>query len=464
MSTLFADARFWIIFFFLIRMYGITNPPLEVAHNIRQTDGLMIARNFYERSADIRYPTIDVAEEKTGIVGCEFPILNYLIYLLSLIFGFESWFGRLINLIVSSVGIYCFYKLIKQYFTENAAFNATVILLVSLWFTYSRKTMPDTFAASLCLIGLYFAFQFFEKGKWYHLALYFVLAGLGCLSKISAATLLSVLAFPVFFAAYAPSKKIMLVAASTIILICVYGWYFVWVPYLNYTFEFQMFFMGWTFNEGVQQLIENWRGVLARFYDTPLKYTGFLVFTVGIFLLVRKKSWFPLGVFLLPFVSFLIIMIKSGSYFVTNEYYILTIIPAMAFIAGTGLALVSNKKLVAAALIIVSIEGIANKIQDFTVREPFTAMISLEKIMDSVSSRDELISINGNGSGTPMFFAHRRGWISTNGMLADSTYIARLREKGCKYILILKKSPGQDMTLSLPLVHDSAYFKVYKLL
>jgi hypothetical protein len=119
------DIRFWIVFFFLIRMYGITFPPLEVGHNWRQTDGLMIARNFYERSPNIFYPTVDVAGEKTGIVGCEFPILNYLIYLLSLIFGYQHWYGRIIVLIFSSLGILFFYKVIKKKFTESVAFNAS---------------------------------------------------------------------------------------------------------------------------------------------------------------------------------------------------------------------------------------------------------------------------------------------------------------------------------------------------
>ena len=34
--------------FFLIRLIGITNPPLEIAHNWRQVTGLMVARNYLE--------------------------------------------------------------------------------------------------------------------------------------------------------------------------------------------------------------------------------------------------------------------------------------------------------------------------------------------------------------------------------------------------------------------------------
>src|SRR5688572_20790329 len=96
---IFGDIRFWIVFFFILRLYGITFPPLEVGHNWRQTDGLMIARNFYEIDSNFFLPRVDLAGEKTGIVGSEFPVLNYLIYIAYNIFGYEHWYGRLIVLI-----------------------------------------------------------------------------------------------------------------------------------------------------------------------------------------------------------------------------------------------------------------------------------------------------------------------------------------------------------------------------
>jgi hypothetical protein len=178
------DIRFWLAFFFIIHLATITLPPLEPGSTWRQTDGLMIARNFYEGNSNILYPTVDVGGERSGIVGCEFPILNYLIYLVSLLFGYESWFGRLINLIASSLGVLFFYKLIRQYFGHESAFNASILVLVSIWFTYNRTNIPDTFAASLCMIGLYYAVNYLEHGKFYQLILFFLLGGLGCLSKI----------------------------------------------------------------------------------------------------------------------------------------------------------------------------------------------------------------------------------------------------------------------------------------
>ena len=114
----FLNIKFWIIAFFILRLFHITNPPLEVSHNWRQTTVTMVARNFEEVNNNIFYPRLDIDGDKAGVTGMEFPVFNYLIYLMSLLFGYEHWYGRLINLIVSSFGIYFFYKL-KNLFLQT---------------------------------------------------------------------------------------------------------------------------------------------------------------------------------------------------------------------------------------------------------------------------------------------------------------------------------------------------------
>src|SRR6187551_3709817 len=93
-KKIFSDIRFWLILLAIVRLYAITLPPLEFQHAWRQADGLMIARNFYETDSNIFYPRVDTAGEKTGITGSEFPILNYLMYLVSLVFSYQHWYGR----------------------------------------------------------------------------------------------------------------------------------------------------------------------------------------------------------------------------------------------------------------------------------------------------------------------------------------------------------------------------------
>ena len=72
--------------FFLLRLIGITNAPLEIAHNWRQVTGLMVARNFFEIDSTLWFPRVDETNGVSGIIGMEFPLLNYLHYLTSFIF------------------------------------------------------------------------------------------------------------------------------------------------------------------------------------------------------------------------------------------------------------------------------------------------------------------------------------------------------------------------------------------
>ena len=462
-ATLLKDIRFWIFFFFLIRMYGITFPPLEIGQNWRQTDGLMVARNFYERNANILYPTVDVAGEKTGIVGCEFPILNYLVYLVSLIFGYQHWYGRLIVLVTSSIGIFFFYKLIKKYVDESTAFNAAIIVLVSLWFSYTRKNIPDGFAVSLCIIGVYHALRYFDSGKLWFLVLFFILSILGCLSKILTASVLTILLLPMLDRQVLMVRKAVLSVLSFIILGAVYYWYFIWVPHLNATFGFgSHFFMGLSYSEGLSAIIENWTGVSGRFAGTALKYIGFITFLVSLVYVIYKKLWFPLALFSIPFFAYMVMFLKTGSYVTFDTYYMITVIPAMAFMAGFGLARLKNKKYMIAILIFISVEGIADQIYDFRIRQPYRSLDTLEAIMDSVSNRDELIAINSHGRPTEMYFAHRRGWMLDNASVTNAAVVADIISKGCRYIVIVKQM-YDDVNLEYPIVHESEYFRIYSL-
>ena len=136
------DIRVWILLFFLIRLIGITIPPLEISHNWRQSFTNTVARNFLEVDNNILYPRAIIFGNNNGVLGTEFPFFNYLIYIISKIFGYAHWYGRLINLIISSIGIYFFYKIINKFLKPEIAFNSAIILLCSVWFMFSRKAMP----------------------------------------------------------------------------------------------------------------------------------------------------------------------------------------------------------------------------------------------------------------------------------------------------------------------------------
>jgi len=125
-NNIFTRIEGWLLLFFLIQCIGITDPPLEIGHNWRQVLTNMVSRNYFESGMDWLYPRIDIAGDKTGITGAEFPLLNFLIFGCFKMFGFAHWYGRLINLTTVIWGIFRFHKTINWLFNERVANFAAV--------------------------------------------------------------------------------------------------------------------------------------------------------------------------------------------------------------------------------------------------------------------------------------------------------------------------------------------------
>lgn len=467
-KELFTDIRFWIILFFVIRLYGITNPPLEIAHNWRQVTVNMVTRNFLEKDASIIYPRIDMAGEKTGITGMEFPVLNYLSFISAKVFGFQHWYGRLINLIVSSFGLWFFYKLLRKYFSYQLAFNATIILAVSIWFQFSRKIMPDTFSVSLLISSIYYGTQYLEqksrKYNWLYLIISVLLMTIGVLAKLPVGYLLIVYLALFMNKSISLRHKIIFAFASILGLFPVFYWYFIWVPFLVERYGFWHFFMGKGLKEGFLEVINNMGEAISKFYDTALKFIGFAVFVFGLVVSIVKNDRQIYLLFLLVFLGFTIVMFKGGYTFANHSYYIVPFVPIMAFVAGYGLTQIKKPIIVVVLLSLISIEGIANQQHDFRLKEHDMKLLNLEKDLDQLMSRKDLIVMNSGNFPTPLYFAHRKGWSTTNDQLLNPSFVETIKGKGLKYIVILKRSFGTDILLNTYVqVFDNEDYRVYKI-
>lgn len=457
------DIRFWLVLFFLLRLFHITNPPLEVSHNWRQTTVTMVARNFYEVNPDIMYPRLDIGGDKTGITGMEFPVLNYLIYLTSLLFGYEHWYGRLINLLVSTVGIWFFFRLIKNYFGKELAFFSAIVLLFSIWIVFSRKIMPDTFSTSLIIMSIYFATNYFESKRILHLLLYALFCLLGLLAKLPAGYLLIVLSLFVFDRKIELRTKISFLFTSLIILLPVAYWYFIWVPHLNHVFGFTHFFMGSALKYGTKEILSHLYETGFNFFDSAIKYVGFAFFLAGLFFAWKKQQKALGWIVGLSFISFLVVILKSGFAFYHHNYYIIPFVPVMALICGYGLIQFKNVKWRYVFLVIIALEGILNYQDDFFIKDDDLAIYNLEKDFDAISSREDLVLMNSGNKPTPMYFAHRKGWVTFNDSIQNPAYINQLKHKGLKFVVILKRSFGYPMELDYPVCVNNPYYTIYKL-
>jgi hypothetical protein len=431
-------------------MIGINNPPLEIGHNWRQITGLMVARNYLEVDANILYPRIDDNNGETGIIGMEFPSLNYLYFLTSKLLGYTHWYGRLINLIISSLGLFFFYKLIfLAGFKERVAFVSTIFLSASIWFTFSRKMMPDTYCISLMFIGLYYGLRFLKENKFYQILLYIIVCSLAVLSKIPAGIYFILLLPFVLNKKFNIRRRIILISTSLIPLILTYIWYFVWNPKLASEYG-NWYNSGKPIKTGFIEIVENLGKTLDNFYfDSFSSYIVFSIFISGVFIMFLKKDKRMIITFSLLFLVFVIYIFKSGFYFYHHNYYIIPFVPVMALVAGYALSLMKNKWVFITILILGVGESIANQQHDLFVKKTEKYKMSIEPIMDSVSHTDDLILINGNGNPQLIYLSNRKGWNCSDEQLSDKAYINTVIDNNCKFIVINKHSHADLETVNL---------------
>lgn len=458
LNRLFTDIRFWILLFFVIRMVGITNAPLEVAHNWRQSLTNMVARNFLDTEANIFYPRIDMAGEKTGIIGTEFPLFNYLIYLVSSVFGYTHWYGRLINLIISSFGTYAFFLLVKKLFNDRVAFFSTLVFLASIWFSFSRKIMPDTFSVSLMLIGLLFSLLYLEKGGWLNLSLFIVFTALGMLCKIPALSLLPVVGILLLNKNYQRKNRIYIFITAGIALAVTFLWYFYWVPSLVETYRYQLYFPKGLV-EGISEIMQYSFRFFEKFFFSSLNsFIGFACFIAGIYYFYRNEGLLAKMGFLAITIVFLLFAVKTGAVFPLHNYYIIPFTPVMALLAGYALSKLKAKMAVV-VVILIGIEGIANQNQDFFIKDSQRYKLDLERVADGFIPKDKLIIINGGASPQLIYFANRKGW--TLDAMVNENQVDSLKRMGASYLVIDKHTLTRDFRYNRLYSDDS--FTIYKL-
>jgi hypothetical protein len=324
--------------------------------------------------------------------------------------------------------------------------------------------MPDTFSVSLTLAGVYCGIRFFEGGrKWISLVGYVVLCSAGILSKLPAICVL-VVVLPLFFSTkYKTSAKIIFAIAGLLLLIPVGFWYGYWVSYLVEQYGFQHFFMGKNAITGFREIIAELPLTLSQFYENAMKFSGFAVFILGVYFAIAKHNKLLTTLLLLVFATFFIVIIKAGSTFTHHAYYMIPFVPVMALTGGYGIAQINIKWLAVVLLLAVAAEGIANQQYDFRIKKKDKTLVNIEQDMDKISGKNDLVVINSGAYPTPMYFAHRKGWIAFNAQISDSTFITGLQQQGAQYIIILKKTFGSELLLPYKKLVSNDYYDIYGL-
>lgn len=429
-------AEFWIVVLFLVRLVGITAPPLEGSHNWRQCTDLMVARNLYEGNGDLLHPMVEDTGATEGVIGMEFPLLSGLHALTAQVFGYTHWYGRLINLLVSSLGLWFFAKILRLFkLDERVVLTSTLFLGVSIWFCFSRKIMADTFCISLIFIALYCGIKYLEGKSPRWLFAYALTASVAVLSKIPAALYLVLLLPAVMNSAWSRRNRVWTAIATLLPVTVAVLWYFVWNPHLA-TMYGNWYNQGLSVREGLLDCLRHPMQILDNFYFDA--FCGFLLFIascIGFILLIIKKKRKEILIFLLLLMAFIAFIIKSGYHFYDQSYYMIPFVPAMALLAGYAISSVSKNWIFITLMLVCCAESIGNQQHDFFIKEKEKYKMEIAEVMKAHAD-DGLVMVNGKGNPQLLYLAHRKGWSCTKEDIENKEFMTKKIAEGCRYLVI----------------------------
>jgi len=455
---IFGNISFWIGLFLVVHLIGIWHPPIEAAHSWRQATGLMVARNYYEGNTSFFYPMVNETNGGSGIIGMEFPLLYYLQGKLSLFFGFHPGIGRLLNVLISTIGLGYFYALLVRLTPKKVALYATLLLGVSSYFMYSRKVMPDTAALAVYIIGTHYFFEALRYGRWKDILGAFVGLSLGMLLKISVLPLVAIGVFAYVYFRNKP-KKAWVLLIPWIAVVPALWWYFVWNPTLAVNYG-NWYNTGGSFVQGARVFINEPLTLLKHLMFHPFfSYLAFVLFIIGSWKVVRSEVDIAVRI-AVPFLLmlFLAYALKSGEIFLTHEYYLLPLVPFLA-ICG-AYSLVELRKFAPVVMFLISVEAVANQAHDFRYNSGEAYKEELASLSGQFIPENALVAINGNSNPLELYFLNRKGWNLSNEAIADHGFLQHIKLRGCRYVVLNRHS--SSLELEGVCVFQNQHYSVYR--
>ena len=334
-SSLFDNRWLVLVLFSVISIashFFILNAPPCGVHVWRQCNTLAMANNFTEEGFNILEPKIDRRNETNGITGSHFPLYEWGLATVYKLIGTHNSIARIYSLLVFSLGLMAFYKiLILQKINPITAFIGSLLLLFNpILFYDSANAMPDIMALSMALWALYYFIKLSQKREISTLLLATLFALIAGLIKFQ--FLIIPFASIVFFKW--ERKNLFYLGLSTIVTTSVVVlWYQyalklteknnlreygLWIKPISIQEKFSTFFTNLTID--TPELIIGWPLLIALIYLTVKLWRTFKFSSNVAFVMVG----------ILSFCLFYLVAIER---FKHHSYYFISLIPFLVYAA-----------------------------------------------------------------------------------------------------------------------------------
>jgi len=413
-------------------------------HLWRQTQGLAVARNFYEEDMNILKPRVDNRGNLTGISGMEFPLVNFSVALTYKIFTFNHAGARLVILFFSIVAVIFCYLFFKELFADRlSAFAAAFCLAFSPLFGYYALVMlPDIPMLAFIFASLFFMLRWGRKRQpvFFFLGLFFlILAGL---LKVSA------LFIGIYFVRIVADteenknilKKLFFLAAAVLLVM---AWYF-YARHISAAFGNSDFRLSPEWPKGFKNSLAILTTVFLKWLPGFfLSISQLPLFLLGLVTL-GKKSSAEIKTFSRFFLAgFLLYALMFFPLFKMHDYYLIPALPLLILPCAAGMAALLKaaraKKFVFYLLclllaVLIPLAGSLRFIWRFEDRSSERLHLVADWSDRLLPDKKELVIVgNDDSPSIYLYFFHRKGW-SVNDTLGKRDF-ERMVLKGAAYLI-----------------------------
>jgi len=437
-----------LLFAAVLRLQYLTLPFAE-AHRWRSITNVDIARNFAERSMNLFYPQVSWGGPTHPFVGMEFPLLQWSLAALYVVFGEHPVLARLLSIAFSIGTLWAVYALGRYMFNAATGRAAAFLLAISPSAVFfGRIFLSDTPMVFFSVLGVLGWVRYLDTGKMRDAIFGSVATALAALVKIPAIMIL----VPIAWAAWEAKRwraltDRPLITGNLIALAATAAWYWhadvifhqtglgeaIWHPSGTYPAAIAVAagqFVGISHWSTFTQLADPgfYREMLGRIWGIHLTPVG-LTFALLASLTLWQRPRQRILIAWLGIVFVFILVTAEGNRH--HEFHQLPLLPPGALLFGLIAApafdpnwlrtLGRGRLVLACGVIAIGLSGWLTFYQSDVVDRffrpngldngPIQAGAAIEA---ATAPNDSIVTVEydqfGNNSPILLYWAHRRGW------------------------------------------------------
>lgn len=430
------DHWLWLIILLALglRTYHIAYPPWDY-HNWRQTQTLMVARDFARNGFHLLHPQVQWVSNGgpagPSYFSGEFSIESVLAALLYKLFGESDTLARTVVIAFSLVGIYFLYKLLNRFAGPIAArVGAFVYALLPYHLFFGRVFMPDVPALSLALGGLFFLSRWLDNRKLVTLVVAAILVALAILQKL---TLIFVGLPALYFFWLAAGRRLFLRGElylfAAVAAVPAFAWYTHATALARHS--------GFAFVQPglFGHHLRSWFHASFLYRNlTPLSSEAFSPLGLGLAILgffwpARNPAFWIFRLWTVGAGLFLFLVPDLLS---SNYYYLSLLLPGGAALCGLVLSrLAPNRTTYPLLALVLAIFAVGAIRSALPLYQDDRAPRDLGIVLNQLTASEDLIAAESGGSPNVLYFAGRRGWMLTRQY--NPALLQQLAKAGARY-------------------------------